>query len=99
LTPDRPEQSEARRGRIRLRLWTVCFAIFAFEIGAFLIVFPWIDAWSFNHLPSFFPNIQTSLQDLWDDPFLKGGVSGLGFLNVYIALKQVASLVQANKQR
>ncbi len=101
LTPDTaPEQEpaaatpvETRRGRLRRRLWMVCFALFAFEIGAFLVVFPWMDSWSLNHLPSLFPSIQSNLQDLWDDPFLKGGVSGLGMLNLYVSFRQVLSLL------
>jgi len=101
LTPDTaPEQEpaaatpvEARRSRFRRRLWVVCFALFAFEIGAFLVVFPWMDSWSLNHVPSLFPSIQAGIQDLWDDPFLKGGVSGLGMLNLYISFRQVLSLL------
>ena len=96
LTPESATQPDTRRGRFRRRLWIVCFAIFAFEIGAFLVVFPWMDSWSLNHLPTFFPRIQEDLQDLWDAPFLKGAVSGLGLLNVYIAFRQVIGLIRPN---
>jgi hypothetical protein len=89
-TPAAPP--ETRRARFRRRLWTVCFALFALEIGAFLVLFPWMDSWSLNHLPSFFPSIQSDFQDLWDDPFLKGAVSGLGVVNLYIATRQILSL-------
>jgi hypothetical protein len=84
---------ETRRGRLRRRLWTVCFALFAFEIGAFLVVFPWMDSWTLNHLPSFFPSIQSDFQDFWDDPLLRGAVSGLGLVNVYIAVRQILDLL------
>ena len=106
LTPDTaPEQepaaaavpAETLRGRLRRRLWILCFALFAFEIGAFLLVFPWTDSWSLNHLPSFFPSIQGDLQDLWDEPFLKGGVSGLGIVNLYVAFRQISSLLRTAK--
>ena len=88
---------ELRRGRIRRRLWLVCFALFAFEIGAFLVIFPWLDSWSLNHLPSLLPAIRSGFQDLWDDPYFKGAVSGLGLLNVYIAIRQIISLIRAGK--
>jgi hypothetical protein len=88
----------ARVGRLRRRLWVVLFAIFAFEIGAFLVVFPWMDSWSLNHLPSFFSSYQSALQDLWDDPYFRGGLSGLGLLNVYIALREIVQLIRRSKQ-
>jgi hypothetical protein len=73
------------------------FAVLAFEIGAFLVVFPWMDSWSLNHLPALFPSIQSDLQDLWDEPFLKAAISVLGLLNVYIALQEVVSLIRDSR--
>ena len=87
-----PEQAETERGPVRRRLWAACFALLAFVIGTFLMVFPWLDAWTLNHLPSLFPSVLAEFQDLWDDPFFKGAVSGLGVLNVYISLRQIASI-------
>jgi hypothetical protein len=56
-----------------------------------------MDSWSLNHLPNLFPSIQSDVQGLWDDPFLKGGVSGLGMLNLYISFRQILSLLRATK--
>jgi hypothetical protein len=72
------------------RVWAICFAIFALEIGLFLVVFPWMDSWNVNHFPSWFPR----LQDLWEDPFLRGAVSGLGLVNVYIAGGEVIRVIR-----
>jgi hypothetical protein len=83
---------------LRRRLWVVLFAIFAFEIGTFLVVFPWMDAWTLNHLPSFFPGHEVALQDLWDDPYFRGTLSCLGLLNVYIALRAALRLMRRSKQ-
>jgi hypothetical protein len=88
----------ARAVRLRRRLWVVLFAIFAFEIGSFLVVFPWMDSWSLNHLPSFFPSYQIGLQDLWDDPYFRGALSCLGLINVYIALREIVQLIRRSKQ-
>ncbi len=92
LPPERPVI------RLRQRLWVVLFAIFAFEIGSFLVVFPWTDSWTLNHLPSFFPSNQIALQDLWDDPYFRGALSCLGLINVYIALRAVVQLIRRSKQ-
>jgi len=83
---------------LRRRLWVVLFAIFAFEIGIFLVVFPWMDAWTLNHLPSFFPGHEVELQDLWDAPYFRSALSCLGFLNVYIALRSALRLIRSSKQ-
>lgn len=92
-----PEQGpsasiEARQKMIRRRLWTICFALFALEIGCFLLIFPWIDAWTLSHLPSMLPASLSEVQDVWDDPLLKSSVSALGAVNIYIFLLQVLSL-------
>ncbi len=98
LTPETTtEPVGTRRLRLRRRLWAVCFALFAFEIGAFLVVFPWMDSWSFNHLPSLFSSLQANLQAVWDEPFLKAGISGLGIVNIYIALLQIFPLFRSSK--
>jgi hypothetical protein len=91
-TPGKPGKG------LRRRLWLVLFAIFAFGIGAFLAVFPWMDSWTLNHLPSFFPGHEVELQDLWDDPYFRGSLSGLGLLNLYIALHEALQLIRRSKQ-
>jgi hypothetical protein len=91
-------QAEKRLGHMRRRLWVVLFAIFAFEIGLFLIVFPWTDSWTLNHLPGFFASNQIAVQDLWDDPYFRGALSCLGIANVYIALREVVQLIRRSKQ-
>jgi hypothetical protein len=70
------------------RLLGICFAIFTFEIGLFLIVFPWLDNWNLNYFQGLIP----ALQDTWDDPYFRGAVTGLGFVNIFIALREVVRL-------
>ena len=96
LVPALP--SRMRVGRLRRRLWVVLFALFAFEIGAFLVVFPWMDSWSLNHLPGFFPSNQIALQDLWDEPYFRASLSCLGLCNVYISLREIVQLIRRSKQ-
>jgi hypothetical protein len=90
--------SGKRVGHLRRRLWVVLFALFAFEIGAFLVVFPWMDSWSLNHLPSFFPSNQIAVQDLWDEPYFRAALSCLGLCNVYISLREIVQLIRRSKQ-
>jgi hypothetical protein len=68
----------------RNRLLRICFAIFVFEMGLFLIIYPWRDTWTFNY----FQGSSQILELIWDDPFFKGALSGLGLVNVYLALTE-----------
>jgi hypothetical protein len=87
LTPE--HAPPAVRPRIwQGRLLRVCFAIFAFEVGVFLVVFPWLDTWNLNYFQGLLP----AIQDIWDDSYFRGAVSGLGFVNIYIALVEVVRL-------
>jgi hypothetical protein len=76
------------------RFWTVCFAVFAFEIGLFLTVFPWMDSWSLNHLPILLP----AIEGLWDDVSFKGAITGLGLINIYVAVNQIVTLIRERFQ-
>lgn len=73
------------------RLWTICFILLALEVGGFLTVFPWLDAWQLNHFRAFFP----SATELWDDPYFRGAISGLGLTNLLVALGQFIHFLQS----
>ena len=88
-----PARAPLPRPARQSRVWPICFAILAFEIGGFLMVFPWMDAWRLNHFPSFYP----PLFDIWDDPYFRGAISGLGVVNVIVAIWQTVRLLQNSK--
>ena len=88
LTPETPNSASAeppasdQANQPRKHWLLLCFALFSFEIGIFLVVFPWMDNWSLNYFPGAFPR----LEDVWEEPALKGAFSGLGMVNVYVAI-------------
>ena len=86
-TPDSPPPPtpELRRVSRIPRLLRVCFAIFTFEIGLFLTVFPWVYIWSVNFFSGWFP----ALENIWDEPYFRGAITGLGLVNIYIACAEV----------
>jgi hypothetical protein len=91
LSPQIPNSSPAPEQEVPQRrhwLLLLCFALFSFEIGIFLVVFPWMDNWTLNYFPGAFPR----LEDLWDEPALKGALSGLGVVNIYVAILQLLRL-------
>lgn len=86
FTPSSP--IEGRRPTRTPRLLRVCFAIFTFEIGLFLTVFPWVDIWSVNYFSGWLP----ALENIWDEPYFRGAITGLGLVNIYLACAEVIRL-------
>jgi hypothetical protein len=69
------------------RLGALLFVIFCFEIGVFLLVFPWLDPWDNNWVADL-----RWLTEVWDNPYFRGALSGLGLLNIYISFVEVFRL-------
>jgi len=74
------------------RLLSICFAIFAFEIGIFLVTFPWIDYyWRINSLQTF-----PALRAVWEDPYFRGALTGLGVVNIYVGFWELMKALRRN---
>jgi len=82
--PGTPAELRPNRGARRWLL-RILFALFTYAVGVFLVVFPWTDFWAVNSLGEAFP----ALRDLWLEPSFRGAITGLGFVNIYIACVQV----------
>ena len=85
LTPE-PSPPETQKAWPK-RLLQVTLALFTFEIGLFLAIFPWTDYWSVNYFQLAIPG----LQEIWDQPALRGVLTGLGLVNIYLACLQVVN--------
>jgi len=77
------------------KLGVFLFIIVCFEVGAFLTVFPWTPQWDSNSMASLFP----MLRDLWTNSYFRGALSGVGLLNIYISLGEVARLRRPHADR
>jgi hypothetical protein len=69
------------------RLLQVSLALFTFEVGLFLVVFPWTNYWNFNYFQVVIPG----LQDAWDQPTFRAALTALGLLNIYLACLQAVN--------
>jgi hypothetical protein len=108
LTPERPEGLPAPNSESasaaspqknpgpkigwQKRMLRISLALFIFEIGAFLVIFPWTQDWDLNY----FQIVTPGLQDLWQQPSFRGALTGLGFVNIYIACLQVVHSFRQN---
>ena len=89
MTPEslHPLPDTPRRNRI-LRY---CLALFTLEVGLFLIIFPWTDTWLFNY----FQDYNALFRDVWEDAYFRGAVSGLGIVNVYLAIVEFLHTIRS----
>jgi len=68
------------------RFLFIIYVIYCFEVGLFLIVFPWMEFWKQNFLLYEYP----SLRLLFLNDFFKGAVSGLGIANIILGAWEIA---------
>ena len=64
------------------RILRVVMLLFWLELGLALILVPWSDAWEANYFLYQYPALGFFLKS----PFLRGAISGLGFMNVILSL-------------
>jgi hypothetical protein len=63
------------------RLFLAIFILLSFEVGFFLVIVPWSTTWENNYFLR-----MASPQGFLVNPFLRGAVSGLGLLNIFLGL-------------
>jgi len=80
--------AEPARYRWYHKAGAVLFTIVCFELGVFLLVFPWMDSWSLNYFASF----QPAWRDVWLNPYFRGAISGLGLVNIFISFVEIVRL-------
>jgi hypothetical protein len=87
-----PPVTPHRFMRWHRRVLGICLIVFAFELGLFLLVFPWLDNWDLGWVPVH----AHRFYGIWMSRYFRGALGGLGLLNIYIALaeagKQIRSL-------
>jgi hypothetical protein len=71
--------------RWQRRVLGFCLVIFAFELGLFLLVFPWLNNWDLSWVPVHSPKFS----DIWMSRYFRGALSGLGLLNIYVAFAEL----------
>ena len=73
------------------RILAIAFILFCFEIGLFLMFAPWSTLWDHNFLLSFSP----SLRAIVLNNFVRGAISGLGFVDCLLGLSELYRFVKS----
>ncbi len=66
----------------------VAFAAICLAVGLFLLIFPWTDWWD----ESYFTTLGPWWQDLWANLYARGAISGIGLVNLCIAVPELFRL-------
>jgi succinate dehydrogenase hydrophobic anchor subunit len=81
------------------RMTAVLFVIFCFEIGLFLLIYPWTDSWTNNYFAWIAPGaIQAPWHEFWNNTYVRGALSGVGVVNLWIALGEVFRMFSRRSQ-
>jgi hypothetical protein len=74
------------------KLGVILFVIVCFEVGVFLLIFPWTAQWDGNSLAVLLPGLLHLPRDYWASSYFRGALSGLGLLNIYISIGELLRL-------
>jgi hypothetical protein len=90
LTGDSAPTPSLQR-RLRGRILPVLFILLCLEIGVVLVLFPWSSLWDRNYFFSLAPQWTA----LFSSSYLRGAISGVGVVNVWIAISEAWRLRSA----
>ena len=88
-SPETPPPVPAWFSRWRRVASSLLLVIFCLELGILLLIFPWTGYWERNY----FSNLLPHFESFWANVYLRGAVSGLGVLNIYISLAELLQLL------
>ena len=70
------------------KMWAVLLVTFCLEIGFFLVIFPWTSYWETNYFSQLVPGWHV----YWYNNYVRGAVSGIGALDLYVAFAEIFRL-------
>lgn len=86
---DRHDRGQHPRSRSHL-VTHIFFILFCLEIGLVLFLLPWTYLWDHNY----FFQLTPWWREFWLSTYLRGGVSGVGLVNLWIGVAEAWRLWQ-----
>jgi hypothetical protein len=87
--PPRAGQPAAKMGWKR-RLVSLLTALTCLSAGTMLVLLPWGESWGRNY----FSGSNPAWYSVWMNSYFRGAIGGIGALNLYVALAELASLAR-----
>lgn len=73
--------------------------IFCFELGLFLLIYPWTEGWASNYFAFVVPDRLIPVwQDIWANPYFRGAVSGVGVVNLWVAVAELFEVFERSRK-
>lgn len=88
------EQPANKRHRWHHKAFAVFLVMLCTVLGVFLTLYPWMPCepgfpcWDNNSVV----NLLAHWSHIWKSPYFRGAVSGLGLVNIYVALLEAVEL-------
>jgi hypothetical protein len=79
-----PRQKPTRWQLWRARLFLIEFIFVCIVVGIILVAAPWLPIWSENSLLNGFPQLREALTNY----FVRGLISGLGLVDIWLAISE-----------
>ena len=80
-----PEQRPHKVPRWLLVIETILFVVLRLYVGALVVLLPWRSIWTTNAWVNYWPIVADFIAQGW----VRGIVSGLGLLNIWIAFSAI----------
>jgi hypothetical protein len=88
----RPTPGNRQRYHWYHKLSAILFIIFCLELGLFLLIYPWTGGWDDNLFATFLSQTIPGWSAYWQNAYVRGAVSGLGILDLYIFFGEIFRL-------
>ncbi len=75
-----------------MTVW-VLFVLYCFEAGAFFVIVPWTQFWTYNPLLHALPAIAAVADNL----FVRGFVTGFGLAHFVVGIREIGSLIMSRR--
>ena len=78
-------ESEPIARSCRSWFWHILYILYCLEVGGVLLFLPWFGIWENNFFLYQYPRFRPII----GNSFLKGGVLGLGLVNIFIGIQEI----------
>lgn len=88
-----PPGPEGVPSKAHVVLSQVIYLLFCLEVGLVLLLLPWTLLWDNNY----FFSLQPQHSEVWLSNYLRGAVSGIGLVNLWMGLKELRRIVRRRR--
>ena len=93
ISPVLPPAAPPAPTRKAILLSRIVFLLFCLEVGLVLLMLPWTLLWDNNY----FFSLQPQNSSFWLSNYLRGAVSGIGIVNLWMGIQEIRTMWPSRK--